>query len=44
MDNINPQIFKSFYIEKISNIKDKEFTVKFNNFSTLVKLIIIYLI
>ena len=44
MDNVNPQIFKSFYIEKISNIKDKEFTVKFNNFSTLVKMIIIYLI
>ena len=32
MDNVNPQIIKPFYIEKISNIKSDEFTVEFKHF------------
>jgi hypothetical protein len=32
MDNVNPQIIKPFYIEKISNIKSDSFEVNFKSF------------
>ena len=32
MDNVNPQIIKPFYNEKVSNIKSDEFTIDFKHF------------
>lgn len=32
MDNVNPQIIKSFYIEKRSNISSNYFILTFQNF------------